>query len=116
MIKVPGTTEALPAIRQLLSEGVNVNVTLLFSREAYARVVEAHLSALEDRAARGEDLSRLASVASFFVSRVDSLVDRLLEELCERSSSGGDPGPGLGAARAGGHRQRQAGLSGLAQP
>lgn len=82
MIKIPGTKEAFPAIRQLLSEGVNVNVTLLFSRKAYARVAEAHLAALKDRAARGEDLSRLASVASFFVSRIDSVVDDLLEELC----------------------------------
>jgi transaldolase len=85
MIKVPGTQEAFPAIRQLLSEGVNVNVTLLFSREAYARVAEAHLAALVDRASRGEDLSRLASVASFFVSRVDALVDGLLEKV--RASS-----------------------------
>jgi len=85
MIKVPGTQEAFPAIRQLLSEGVNVNVTLLFSRQTYVRVAEAHLEALEDRAARGEDLSRLASVASFFVSRVDALVDGLLEEVCASS-------------------------------
>ena len=85
MIKIPGTREAFPAIRQLLSEGVNVNVTLLFSRKAYARVAEAHLAALKDRAARREDLSRLASVASFFVSRIDSVVDDLLEELCATS-------------------------------
>jgi transaldolase len=82
MIKVPGTSEAAPAIEQLLREGVNVNVTLLFSREAYARVAEAHLAALEARAGRGEDVSRVASVASFFVSRIDALADRLLEELC----------------------------------
>jgi transaldolase len=81
MIKVPGTPEALPAIRQLLAEGINVNVTLLFSRQAYAGVAETHLAALEDRAARGEDLSRLASVASFFVSRVDAMVDPLLDDL-----------------------------------
>jgi transaldolase len=89
MIKVPGTPEALSAIRQLLSEGVNVNVTLLFSRQAYAGVAEAHLAALEDRAARGEDLSRLASVASFFVSRIDAVVDPLLEKLGARSAAGG---------------------------
>lgn len=87
MIKVPGTPEALPAIRRLLSEGVNVNVTLLFSREVYARVAEAHLSALEDRAARGEDLSGVASVASFFVSRIDTLADELLAELCTTAAS-----------------------------
>ena len=85
MIKVPGTPEALPAIQQLLSEGVNVNVTLLFSRNAYARVAEAHLAALEARAARGESLSRVASVASFFVSRIDTLADTLLDELCASS-------------------------------
>ena len=88
MIKVPGTPEAVSAIRELLTEGVNVNVTLLFSRAAYARVAEAHLAALEDRATRGEDVSQVASVASFFVSRIDSLVDGLLEELCASSSAG----------------------------
>ncbi len=89
MIKVPGTPEALPAIRQLLSEGINVNVTLLFSRRAYAGVAEAHLAALEDRVARGEDLSRVASVASFFVSRVDALVDPLLEDLSASNAAAG---------------------------
>ncbi len=87
LIKVPGTPEAVSAIRQLLAEGVNVNVTLLFSRAAYRHVAEAHLAALEERAARGEDLSRVTSVASFFVSRIDSLVDGLLEELCASSPS-----------------------------
>jgi transaldolase len=81
MIKVPGTPEALPAIRRLLAEGVNVNVTLLFSREAYRKVVDAHLAALEERAGRGEDLSRVASVASFFVSRIDAAVDARLEAI-----------------------------------
>jgi transaldolase len=85
LIKVPGTPEAVPVIRSLLAEGINVNVTLLFSRRAYARVAEAHEAALEDRAARGQDLSRVASVASFFVSRVDSLVDERLDELASRS-------------------------------
>jgi transaldolase len=87
MIKVPGTPEALPAIQQLLTEGVNVNVTLLFSRNAYARVAEAHLAALEARAARGEAISRVASVASFFVSRIDTLADQLLQELCTSAES-----------------------------
>ena len=85
MIKVPGTPEAISTIRQLLSEGINVNVTLLFARATYRRVAEAHLAALEDRAARGEDVSQVASVASFFVSRIDALVDGLLEELCASS-------------------------------
>jgi transaldolase len=87
MIKVPGTPEALPAIRQLLAEGVNVNVTLLFSRRAWADVAEAHLSALEARAARGAPLGSVASVASFFVSRIDSLADALLDELCTSAES-----------------------------
>jgi transaldolase len=81
MIKVPGTPEAAPAIRQLLSEGVNVNVTLLFSRDAWARVAEAHLSALEARVARGDEVAGISSVASFFVSRIDSLADELLAKL-----------------------------------
>jgi transaldolase/glucose-6-phosphate isomerase len=82
MIKVPGTPEALPAIRQLLAEGMNVNVTLLFSRRAWAEVAEAHLAALEARAARGEPLEGVSSVASFFVSRIDTLADALLDEVC----------------------------------
>jgi len=85
LIKVPGTPEAVPVIRSLLTEGINVNVTLLFSRAAYARVADAHQAALEDRAARGLDLSRVASVASFFVSRVDTMVDGRLDELAAGS-------------------------------
>jgi transaldolase len=87
LIKVPGTPEALPAIRGLLAEGINVNVTLLFSRRAWADVAEAHLSALEARAARGEPLGSVASVASFFVSRIDTLADALLDELCTSAES-----------------------------
>jgi len=87
LVKIPGTPESAPVIRSLLSEGVNVNVTLLFSRAAYARVAEAYEAALEDRAARGRDLSRVASVASFFVSRVDTLVDGRLEKLAAASTS-----------------------------
>jgi transaldolase len=82
-IKVPATPEATAAIQQLLEEGINVNITLLFSRQAYDLVAEAHEAALEARLARGEDVSRVASVASFFVSRVDTLVDRKLDELAK---------------------------------
>ena len=78
MIKVPATPEGLPAIRQLISDGINVNVTLIFSLDMYARVREAYVSGLEDLAASGGDLSAVASVASFFVSRVDTAVDALL--------------------------------------
>lgn len=81
MIKVPGTDEGVPAIEALLAEGINVNVTLLFSLEGYERVMEAYLRALEARAERGEPLERIASVASFFVSRVDSAVDDQLERI-----------------------------------
>jgi transaldolase len=79
-VKIPGTAEGLPAIRQMLSEGHSVNVTLLFSVERYAEVMEAYLSGLEAYAATGiDDLSRVSSVASFFVSRVDTETDRRLE-------------------------------------
>lgn len=79
MIKIPATREGLPAIRQCLAEGINVNATLIFSVARYREVVAAYREALESRAARGESLD-VASVASFFVSRVDSAVDRLLDQ------------------------------------
>jgi transaldolase / glucose-6-phosphate isomerase len=75
MIKVPGTTEGIPAIRQLIAQGINVNITLLFSIGAYERVVEAYLAGLEDRLASRQPIDRVASVASFFISRIDSAVD-----------------------------------------
>jgi transaldolase len=80
MIKVPGTDEGLPVIEQLIAEGVNVNITLLFSLEGYEKVMEAYLLGLERRAAAGHPLDHVASVASFFVSRVDTAVDKLLED------------------------------------
>jgi transaldolase/glucose-6-phosphate isomerase len=80
MIKVPGTVEGLKAFEDLTAEGVSVNVTLLFSLDRYASVAEAYLKGLERRAAAGKDLSRVASVASFFVSRVDSAIDAILEK------------------------------------
>jgi transaldolase / glucose-6-phosphate isomerase len=84
-IKVPGTKPGIPAIRQLLAEGININITLLFSQAVYEDVVEAYLAALEHRAAAGEPLDRIASVASFFVSRIDTLVDKLLDEAAARA-------------------------------
>ena len=81
MIKVPGTAEGCLALRQLIADGLNVNVTLLFSVAAHARVIEAYLAGLEDRAAHGGALSHVASVASFFVSRVDAAIDPRLEAL-----------------------------------
>lgn len=79
MIKVPGTPEGAPAIERLIGQGINVNVTLLFHRDAYSRVREAYIAGLERLAENGGDLSRVASVASFFVSRVDTAVDGLLD-------------------------------------
>ena len=81
MVKVPGTESGARAVRALLAEGVNVNVTLLFSVDAHRRVMEAYLSALEERAAKGQPVDRIASVASFFVSRVDNEVDKRLDAL-----------------------------------
>jgi transaldolase / glucose-6-phosphate isomerase len=79
MIKVPGTKEGLPAIRQLLEEGININITLLFAQSVYEQVAEAFIAALEARAKKGQDVSHIASVASFFVSRIDTLVDSQIE-------------------------------------
>ena len=79
MIKVPATPQGLPAIRRLIGEGININITLLFARQVYEAVAEAYIGGLEDLAARGGDLGRMASVASFFVSRIDTLVDGLIE-------------------------------------
>ncbi len=75
MIKVPGTEQGIPAIRELIGAGINVNITLLFSTKVYERVVDAYLAGLEDLRADGGELSRIASVASFFVSRIDSAID-----------------------------------------
>lgn len=76
MIKIPGTKEGLPAIKAILEAGMNVNVTLLFSVSDYENVAEAYISALEARAAKGEELGKIASVASFFVSRVDAICEK----------------------------------------
>jgi transaldolase / glucose-6-phosphate isomerase len=86
-IKVPATKPGIPAIRQLLAEGLNINITLLFSQQVYAEVVEAFLSALEERATAGKPIDRIASVASFFVSRIDTVVDKQLDEAAARATS-----------------------------
>jgi len=80
MIKIPATPAGIPAIRQTLEEGLNINITLLFAQSAYEKVAEAFLAALETRSAKGQDISRIASVASFFVSRIDTLVDSKVDE------------------------------------
>jgi transaldolase len=79
MIKVPGTKEGLPAIRQLLEEGININITLLFAQSVYEQVAEAFLAALESRVKKDRDVSHIASVASFFVSRIDTLIDSQID-------------------------------------
>ena len=89
MIKVPGTAPGLSAIRTLLGEGINVNVTLLFSQTVYDQVADAYLGGLEDLVAQGGDPRRVASVASFFVSRIDTAVDKQIEE---RLAGVNDPG------------------------
>src|SRR5690606_10334749 len=81
MIKVPATVEGLQAIRRLTAEGVNVNITLLFSVERYTAVADAYLEGLEQRLAEKQPIDRIASVASFFLSRIDTLVDKRLEAL-----------------------------------
>jgi transaldolase/glucose-6-phosphate isomerase len=88
MIKVPGTAEGIPAFQQLISEGININVTLLFSQKVYEKVAEAYIAGLEQLAARGGDVSRIASVASFFISRIDNSVDSIVGD---RLKSSKDP-------------------------
>jgi transaldolase / glucose-6-phosphate isomerase len=80
MIKVPGTAAGIPAIRQLIGEGININVTLLFAQEVYEKVAEAYIAGVEDLARRGGNLKRMAGVASFFISRIDTLVDSMIDE------------------------------------
>jgi transaldolase len=87
MIKVPATKAGIPAIRQLISEGINVNVTLIFGLERYAEVKEAYLQGLEARLAKNEPIAQIASVASFFISRVDTNVDEKLAKLPQAPAS-----------------------------
>lgn len=78
MIKVPATEAGIPAIRELISDGVNVNVTLLFSEQTYERVADAYIAGLESLASKGGDISSVASVASFFISRIDTDIDAIV--------------------------------------
>jgi transaldolase/glucose-6-phosphate isomerase len=89
MIKVPGTAEGLPAIRQLIGEGLNINITLLFAQEVYEKVAEAYVAGLEEVAARGGNLKKIASVASFFISRLDTLIDSQLNEKLKATTDAG---------------------------
>lgn len=96
MIKVPGTAAGVPAIAELTADGINVNVTLLFARETYQAVAIAFLEGLEQRVARGEAIDRIASVASFFVSRIDTAIDKTIDA---RVEAGDSQAPALQALR-----------------
>jgi transaldolase len=87
MVKIPGTSEGVPAIRACLAEGININITLLFSIERYREVMEAFLSALEDRVEKGRPIEKIRSVASFFVSRVDTNADKKLDAIAKDPSA-----------------------------
>jgi transaldolase len=86
MIKIPATPEGIPAIQQALTDGININITLIFSLDDYRSVADAYISALEERNAGGKEIGHIASVASFFVSRVDTLVDQVLENRIKATS------------------------------
>jgi transaldolase/glucose-6-phosphate isomerase len=85
MIKVPGTAEGIPAFQRLISEGININVTLLFSQTVYEKVAEAYIAGLEQLAGHGGDISKIASVASFFISRIDNSIDAIVAERLKTS-------------------------------
>jgi transaldolase len=85
MIKIPATPEGIPAIKRLTAEGVNVNITLIFGIDMYERVMDAYLKGLERRVDRGEPIDHVSSVASFFVSRVDTLIDKTLDDRLSRA-------------------------------
>lgn len=80
MIKIPGTAEGIPAIRQAISEGININVTLLFAQDVYEKVAEQYVAGVEELAARGGNVKKMAGVASFFISRIDTLIDSMLDQ------------------------------------
>ena len=106
MVKVPATPAGIPAIRQLIGRGLNINITLLFAVSVYEQVVEAYISGLEDLKRSGGDLSKIGSVASIFVSRIDTAVDKRLDKLDDKKAGGS-----ACAARL--HRQREARLRSL---
>jgi transaldolase/glucose-6-phosphate isomerase len=86
MIKIPGTPEGLPAIQQCIGEGININITLLFAKDVYEKVAEAYIAGVEQLAANGGNVKKMASVASFFISRIDSLVDSQIEAKIKTTS------------------------------
>lgn len=92
MIKIPATPEGIPAIEESIASGINVNVTLIFAVENYAKVAEAYIRGLERRLEAGEEVSQIASVASFFISRIDAMIDQLLENNIQAAQAQGDTG------------------------
>jgi len=92
MVKIPGTPEGVPAIRKCLAEGININITLLFSVARYREVIEAYLSAMEERVAAGKPVEKIRSVASFFVSRVDTNADKKLDAKAREAGSEAERG------------------------
>lgn len=86
MIKIPGTPEGLPAVEQVIADGINVNVTLLFSVQSYINTAWAYVRGLEARVAKGEDISKIASVASFFLSRIDSNIDDRIDAILAKGT------------------------------
>ncbi len=110
MIKIPGTAEGIPAIQQALSEGININVTLLFSQDVYVKVAEAYIAGLEQYAKNGGDLSKMASVASFFISRIDSAVDAIIDARLEDFQRSSRAGTVEEHERESCHRERQTDL------
>ena len=89
MIKIPGTAEGIPAIRQAIGEGININVTLLFAQEVYEQVAEAFIAGVQDLAARGGNLKKMAGVASFFISRIDTLIDSMINDRLKNTKDAG---------------------------
>ena len=87
LVKIPATKEGLPAIEEMIAEGISINATLIFSLDRYSAVMDAYINGLERYAASGQDLSKINSVASFFVSRVDTETDKRLEEIIQHTSS-----------------------------
>lgn len=95
MIKIPATQEGLPAIRQVISEGINVNVTLIFGLPRYRLVAQAYIDGLKDRLAAGKSISGIASVASFFLSRIDTILDPKLEDIVQEGGERGETAKSL---------------------
>jgi len=95
MVKIPGTKAGLPAIQACLSEGININVTLLFAVDRYEAVLEAYVAALETRVKAGQPVDRIASVASFFLSRIDTLLDPMIDKVAQAGGAKGDIARGL---------------------